>query len=57
MATKQFTSDIKKWRNRKAQMIALIDAGTNMAEIGRRFNISRQRVRQITQPRARQSGK
>ncbi len=47
MATKKFMSDLEKWRKRREQMLAMINGGASMADVGRKFKISRQRVRQI----------
>jgi DNA-binding CsgD family transcriptional regulator len=47
MVNKTHKLAIEKWRIRKAQMLALIASGKSMAAIGRKYNISRQRVRQI----------
>lgn len=47
MATKKFISSLEKWRKRREQMLAMIEAGMSMADVGRKFKISRQRVRQI----------
>ena len=47
MATKKYTDSLARWRRRKDKILQYIAAGLDMAAIGRKLGISRQRVRQI----------
>lgn len=52
MKTKPYDQQLAAWAKRRAKMEAMHKAGASFADIGRVFQISRQRVRQMLEEKA-----
>lgn len=50
-AAKDYARQKERWSQRKARIGALVAAGMSLAEVGRRYRISRARVHQIVNGR------